>query len=117
MSQQENRKEWQLFTSHGLVLISLLNVQGKTVREIGLELNLTDRAIARAISDLEEEGYIVKTKLGRRCFYRVNEERKLKYPHSLGNIEELPTLTVKSLKAENLATHAEHLASGVTDTA
>lgn len=110
MEQQENKKEWQLFTSHGLVLISLLNVPGKTVREIGLELNLTDRAVARAIADLEEEGYIVKTKIGRRCFYQVNEEHKLKYPQSLGNGEELPTLTVKSLKAENLATHAEHLA-------
>ncbi len=101
-------KDWQFFTSHGLVLISLLNRPGQTIREIGLELALTDRAVTRAIEDLIENGYIVKTKLGRRCFYRVNEEQPLRYPS--GTIKQaIPLITTKALKAENLATHAEHL--------
>jgi hypothetical protein len=101
---------WQFFTSHGLVLISLLNNPGKTVREIGQELDLTDRAIALAISDLIEDGYLVKTRIGRRCFYRVNEDKALRYPQGVGLREEnVPLLTVRALRAENLATHADHL--------
>src|SRR3954454_10274013 len=100
------RNGWQLFTSHGLVLISILNKPGQTVREIGLELNLTDRAVALAIADLVKDGYLERRKVGRRTFYQVNENHALKYPVSPYGFIEPPHLTVKALRAENLATHA-----------
>ena len=103
----KSRNSWQLFTSHGLVLISILNKPGQTVREIGLELNLTDRAVALAIADLVKDGYLERQKVGRRTFYQVNEDHSLKYPVSLYGLPEPPQLTVKALRAENLATHAK----------
>ena len=102
------RNGWQIFTSHGLVLISILNRPGRTVREIGLELNLTDRAVALAIADLVKDGYLERKKVGRRTFYQVNEDHALKYPVSPYGFVEPPHLTVKALRAENLATHADH---------
>lgn len=102
------RNGWQLFTSHGLVLISILNKPGRTVREIGLELNLTDRAVALAIADLVKDGYLERRKIGRRTFYQVNEDHALKYPVSPYGFVEPPHLTVNALRAENLATHAEN---------
>lgn len=107
LSPGKARNGWQLFTSHGLVLISILNNPGRTVREIGLELNLTDRAVAQALTDLENDGYLLRERIGRRTYYHVNEEHSLKYPVSPYGFAELPQLTVKSLRAENLATHAE----------
>lgn len=107
LSPGKTRNEWQLFTSHGLVLISILNNPGKTVREIGLELNLTDRAVAQAITDLEASGYLKRERIGRRTFYHVNEDHTLHYPVSPYGMAEPPQLTVQSLRAENLATHAE----------
>lgn len=104
------RNSWQLFTSHGLVLISILNNPGRTIREIGLELNLTDRAVALAIADLVADGYLVRERVGRRTFYHVDEDHPLKYPVSPYELREIPLLTVRALRAENLATHAEHLA-------
>jgi DNA-binding transcriptional ArsR family regulator len=103
----KTRNSWQLFTSHGLVLISILNNPGRTVREIGLELNLTDRAVALAIADLVKAGYLERKKVGRRTFYQVNEDHALKYPVSPYGMAEPPLLTVKALRAENLATHAD----------
>lgn len=104
----KRRNDWQIFTSHGLVLISILNNPGRTVREIGLELNLTDRSIALALADLVEDGYLVRERIGRRSYYHVNEEHCLRYPVSPFSvrIEERPKLTVLALRAENLATHA-----------
>jgi predicted transcriptional regulator len=107
LSPGKSRNGWQLFTSHGLVLISILNNPGRTVREIGLELNLTDRAVAQALTDLENDGYLLRERIGRRTYYHVNEDHPLKYPVSPYGFTELPFLTVKSLRAENLATHAE----------
>jgi hypothetical protein len=109
----KSRNGWQLFTSHGLVLISILNKPGQTVREIGLELNLTDRAVALAIADLVKDGYLERRKVGRRTFYQVNEGHALKYPVSPYGFVESPHLTVKALRAENLATHAEKQKTGV----
>ncbi|MBN9393125.1 MAG: helix-turn-helix transcriptional regulator [Chloroflexi bacterium] len=103
------RNDWQIFTSHGLVLISVLNNPGRTVREIGLELNLTDRAVAIALADLVAEGYMTRERVGRRTFYHVNEEHLLRYPVSPFGIKIKPILTVKALRAENLATHAPAL--------
>lgn len=103
----KSRNGWQFFTSHGLVLISILNRPGRTVREIGLELNLTDRAVSLALADLVKDGYIERKKVGRRTFYQVNEEHALKYPVSPHGFDEPPRLTVKALRAENLATHAD----------
>lgn len=100
------RNDWQIFTSHGLVLISVLNNPGRTVREIGLELNLTDRAVAIALADLVAEGYMARERVGRRTFYHVNEEHALRYPVSPYGTKDIPFLTVKALRAENLATHA-----------
>lgn len=100
------RNDWQIFTSHGLVLISVLNNPGRTVREIGLELNLTDRAVAIALADLVAEGYMTRERVGRRTFYHVNEEHPLRYPVSPYGSKVKPLLTVKALRAENLATHA-----------
>jgi DNA-binding transcriptional ArsR family regulator len=104
-SENEAGKGWQLFTSHGLVLISILNNPGRTVKEISLELNLTERAVSLAIADLAAEGYLTKEKLGRRTFYHVNEAHPLKYPVSLYGRGQSPNLTVASLRTENLATH------------
>jgi hypothetical protein len=110
-SKKKQSNGWQIFTSHGLVLISILNRPGQTVREISLELNLTDRAVAIAIADLESDGYIIKHKVGRRTFYQVDENHPLKYPVSPYGFNELPLLTVKALRAENLATHAKEAPS------
>ena len=112
LSPVKARNGWQLFTSHGLVLISILNKPGRTVREIGLELNLTDRAVALAIADLVKDGYLERRKVGRRAFYLVKEDHPLKYPVSPYGFEESPQLTVKALRAENLATHAEKQRNG-----
>jgi hypothetical protein len=103
----KRRNDWQLFTSHGLVLISILYNPGRTVREIGLELNITDRAVALALADLVKDGYLVREKIGRRTFYHVDEDHPLRYPVSGFGLQEKPNLTVRALRAENLATHAK----------
>lgn len=105
-SEGKRRNSWQFFTSHGLVLISVLNNPGKTVREIGLEVNLTDRAVALALADLVADGYLVRERVGRRTYYHVNEDHPLRYPVSPYGSNVKPQLTVKALRAENLATHA-----------
>lgn len=97
-AQEEKPVEWQLFTAHGLVLIFVLNKPGHTIREIGLELNLTERSVLKALSDLEATGYLIRQRCGRRTYYTINENQPLKYPTSLYEVSTLPKLPVKVLR-------------------
>ena len=75
--------EWTFITNHGLVLFSIAKGwsktgKGKTAREIGDEVGVTERTAHKIILDLEEEGYITKTKIGNRNKYRIRPEVPIK---------------------------------------
>ena len=42
-----------------------------TAREIALAIDITERSTRKIISDLEKEGYISKTRAGRRNQYQI----------------------------------------------
>lgn len=66
--------ELRFITNHGLVLLSIAKSRGKTAREIGDEVGVTERTAHKMILDLESEGYITKTKVGNKNMYRVRPE-------------------------------------------
>ena len=70
--------EWTFITNHGLVLASIALARGKTAREIGDEVGVTERTVHKIIMDLERDGYITKTKVGNRNKYRICPEVPIK---------------------------------------
>ena len=70
--------EWKFITNHGLVLASIARGRGKTAREIGDEVGVTERTAHKIIMDLERNGYITKTKVGNRNAYRIRPELPIK---------------------------------------
>jgi len=64
--------DWTLFTSHGLVLVSVAKNPEKTAREIGDDVGLTERTAHKIIIDLEGAGYITRIKVGRQNKYRIH---------------------------------------------
>ncbi len=61
-------------TSHGFVLIHIARNPNATLREIAAKTKLTERTVHKMVRDLEDDGYIVKRKDGRRNAYMVNQE-------------------------------------------
>ncbi len=70
--------KWTFITNHGLVLASIATGRGKTTREIGDEVGVTERTVHKIIIDLERDGYITKTKVGNRNKYRIRPEVPIK---------------------------------------
>jgi len=64
--------EWGFITNHGLVLATIAKRPSSTAREIGDAVGITERAAHKIIKDLDEAGYISKTKVGRRNKYRIH---------------------------------------------
>ena len=62
--------KWTFLTNHAVVLLAMVNNSRITAIEIAQFVGITERAVRNIISDLEREGYIEKTKTGKRVQYR-----------------------------------------------
>jgi DNA-binding Lrp family transcriptional regulator len=54
------------------VLLSIAGVPRQTVRQIGAEVGITERAAHRVIANLAEAGYLERTRVGRQTEYGLN---------------------------------------------
>ena len=70
---------WTFITNHGLVLSYIFHNPSHTAREIANHVGITERTTHKIISNLETEGYIDRTKCGRRNEYIVDPEVPLRH--------------------------------------
>ena len=70
--------EWTFITNHGLVLTAIAKHPRSTAREIGDAVGITERAAHKIINDLDESGYITKSKIGRQNHYLIHSDVPLK---------------------------------------
>ena len=73
-------KAWTFLTNHARVLICIARTPEARVRDIANEIGITERATQMIISDLEEAGYLTRTRIGRRNAYHVNPDRPFRHP-------------------------------------
>ncbi len=82
--------EWTFLTNHALVMVSIAKKRDPTAREIGDDVGVTERTAHKIMMDLEKDGYITKTKIGRRNRYRINPNLPMKKADvSVGELLEL----------------------------
>jgi DNA-binding IclR family transcriptional regulator len=86
----ESHTGWTFITSHARVLAAIANNPNLRIRDIAAHCRLTERAVARIISDLEQDGYLSHTREGRTNTYRIQPDKVLRHPAEAG-------LTVASL--------------------
>ena len=83
-------RSWAFITSHGAVLIEVARASDSTVRELAERAGLTERQAHRVLTDLCEEGYLTRERVGRRNRYRVNESRPMRHrtvaDHRIGEL-------------------------------
>jgi DNA-binding transcriptional ArsR family regulator len=81
---------WSFLSNHGHVLVCIVRDPNVRVREIAQAVGITERAVQRILSELEEARVIVRTRQGRRTHYEVNERLPLRHPieaqHSVGEL-------------------------------
>jgi MarR family len=65
---------WTLLTGHGHVLVEIARNPQARVRDISAAAGITERTAQAIVADLEEAGYITRTRVGRRTRYTVNPD-------------------------------------------
>ena len=71
---------WTFLTNHAHVLAVLHGDPQKVLREVAIEVGITERAVQRIIQDLEEGGFIQRERVGRQNRYRIHKGQPLRHP-------------------------------------
>jgi predicted transcriptional regulator len=72
--------KWTFLTNHAHVLTVLDANPDMVLREVALRVGITERAVQRIIVDLEESGFLERTRVGRKNHYRVITDKPLRHP-------------------------------------
>jgi len=75
---------WTLLTGHGHVLVEIARNPDSRVRDISAVVGLTERTVQAIVADLEAEGYLTRTRTGRRTVYTVNRDSLFRHEAQQG---------------------------------
>ena len=71
---------WTFLTNHAHVLFCIVQDPGIRMRDVASEVGITERAVQRIVAELEEAGYLSRTRHGRTNRYVVRTEMPLRHP-------------------------------------
>ncbi len=71
---------WTFLTNHSHVLICLAQDSTARLRDVAVQVGITERAVQRIVTELEEGGVLVRHRDGRRNRYEINPEVSLRHP-------------------------------------
>ena len=73
-------RAWTFLSNHAHVLIYLASEEDPTLRDIAARVGITERAVLMVLADLEAEGLISRTRVGRRNHYALHLDKPLRHP-------------------------------------
>jgi Mn-dependent DtxR family transcriptional regulator len=71
---------WTFLTNHAHVLLCIAADPEVRLRDVAERVGITERAVQRIVSDLEEGGYLQREREGRRNHYTVRGDLPLRHP-------------------------------------
>ena len=80
MAEINQSSGWSFLTNHTHILVCLNRDSTMTVRNLSLQVGITERSVQRILSDLEAAGAISRTKEGRRNRYEIEFSFPLRHP-------------------------------------
>jgi len=78
--EQKPMPDYQFLTNHAQVLLCVAHDPGIRLRDIAEAVGVTERSAHRIVSQLVEDGYVVRERTGRRNVYKVKPELPLLHP-------------------------------------
>ncbi|HEU6443488.1 MAG TPA: winged helix-turn-helix domain-containing protein [Gaiellaceae bacterium] len=84
------RRTWTFLTNHAHALICIARDPGIRIQDIANRVGITLRAAQSIVADLAAEGYVTRTRVGRRNRYEVHPQLPLRHPleqdHAVGQL-------------------------------
>lgn len=90
MVEKKMKTNWTFLTNHAHVLVCLTEEPDIRGRDIAERVGITERAAQAIISDLVADGYVSRSREGRRNRYEVYPDEPLRHPleddHTVGEL-------------------------------
>jgi DNA-binding transcriptional ArsR family regulator len=97
-------RHWTFLSNHGHVLVCLARDPEARLRDVALSVGITERAVQKIVSDLEDAGVVERLRDGRRNRYRLHPERPLRHPiESHRTVGALLTMVLNPVAVKRLA--------------
>jgi len=71
---------WDFLTNHAHVLLCVAHDPGMRLRDIAESVGITERGAHKILSQLVEESYVQRKKVGRRNRYEIRPDLRLRHP-------------------------------------
>ncbi|WP_051836599.1 helix-turn-helix transcriptional regulator [Streptomyces sp. NRRL F-2580] len=78
------RNHWTFLTNHARVLIAIARDPGIRLRDLAAICDLTERTVQTIVTDLEADGYLTRTRDGRRNRYAIAPGARFRHPAEAG---------------------------------
>jgi DNA-binding Lrp family transcriptional regulator len=79
MSESSNHP-WTFLTNHAHVLICIAQDPESRLRDIAERVGITERSTQSIVADLVDDGYLTRTRVGRRNHYEVKADLPFRHP-------------------------------------
>lgn len=83
-------RTWTFLTNHSHVLVCIAEEPDVRGRDIAERVGITERSAQAIVADLVAEGYVERTRQGRRNHYAINRDAPLRHPlehdHTVGDL-------------------------------
>lgn len=76
----EAAKRWTFLTNHAHVLLAIARDPTARLRDVADTVGVTERAAQAIVADLEDAGYLQRSRVGRRNQYTVNPAGHFRHP-------------------------------------
>jgi predicted transcriptional regulator len=73
-------RHWTFLSNHAHVLVCLALDHTARLRDVAASVGITERAVQKIVSDLEQAGVIERERSGRRNSYRLHIDVPLRHP-------------------------------------
>lgn len=71
---------WTFLSHHAHVFLCIARDPDTRLREVAVEVGITERAVQAIVNDLVDDGYLTRERVGRRNHYEVNPSAPLRHP-------------------------------------
>ncbi len=82
--------DWNFLSNHAHVLVCLARDPEARLRDIAIDVGITERRVSSIVTDLEAEGVVKISRVGRRNSYSINRRARLRHPleshQTVGNL-------------------------------
>ncbi len=71
--------DWTFFSNYGHVLVCLARDREMRLRDVAVEVGITERAVQKIVRDMQDAGFITVSKQGRCNRYQINRRKALRH--------------------------------------